>query len=177
MSPVYCGGCGRANGESAQKCIWCGMPLADVTSAGVIETTKVEIGYLGGIDRFEDPCPVYLTIRVSGIEVTEVIPGTRSVNISAASIVNANVVDASTMAEGKRVRPTWWWFALGPLAFAIPGKRTSEQKKHDYILTIRYKKGSEIRNAVFHREDRSGLVVVEGLVRILTSLVRQTNGR
>ena len=153
------------------------MPLADVNSAGVIETTKVEIGYLGGIDRFEDPCPVYLTIRVSGIEVTEVIPGTRSVNISAASIVDANVVDASTMAEGKRARPTWWWFALGPLAFAIPGKRTPEQKKHDYILTIRYKKGSEIRNAVFHREDRSGLIVVEGLVRILTSLVRQTTGK
>jgi hypothetical protein len=173
MSPIYCDECGRANGASAKKCIWCGAPTTNGIKAGSIETTRVEIGYLDGIDRFEDAGPVRLIISTEGIEVAEVIPGTRSVKISASSILEANVVDASTMIEGKRVRPTWWWLALGPLALVIPGRKTPDVKEHDYILTIKYKAGNETRNAVFHREDRVGLAVFEGLARIVTSLVRQ----
>jgi hypothetical protein len=61
---------------------------------------------------------------------------------------------------------------LGPFAIAVPGRRAPETKKHDYILTIRYKTEGEIKNAVFHREDRSGLAVVEGLARIVMALTR-----
>jgi len=173
MSPIYCDECGRANGASAKKCIWCGVPMSNGSTAGSIETTRVEIGYLDGIDRFEDAGPVRLIISVEGIEVAELIPGTRSVKIPASSILEANVVDASTMIEGKRKRPTWWWLALGPAALLIPGRKTPDVKEHDYILTIKYKAGNETRNAVFHREDRVGLAVVEGLARIVTSLVRR----
>jgi len=173
MSPIYCHECGRANGASAKKCIWCGAPTTNGNKAGSIETTRVEIGYLDGIDRFEDAGPVRLIISVEGIEVAELIPGTRSVKIPASSILEANVVDASTMIEGKRKRPTWWWLALGPGALLIPGRKTPDVKEHDYILTIKYKAGNETRNAVFHREDRVGLAVVEGLARIVTSLVRR----
>jgi hypothetical protein len=176
MSPIYCDQCGRANGASAKACIWCGVPISNGSLAGAIETTRVEIGYLDGIDRFEDATPVRLTISVEGIEVAELIPGTRSVKIPASSILEASAVDASTMIEGKRVRPRWWWLALGPIALLIPGRKTPNIKDHDYILTIRYKKGSEISNAVFHRDDRVGLAVVEGLARIVTSLVRRESG-
>ena len=173
MSPIYCDECGRANGASAKKCIWCGAPTSNGSKAGSIETTRVEIGYLDGIDRFEDAGPVRLIISVEGIEVAELIPGTRSVKIPASSILGANVVDASTMIEGKRERSKWWWWlAIGPVALLIPGRKTPDVKEHDYILTIRYKAGNETRNAVFHREDRAGLSVVEGLARIVTSLVR-----
>ncbi len=173
MSPIYCDECGRANSASAKKCIWCGVPTSTGRTAGTIETTRVEIGYLDGIDRFEDAGPVRLIISVEEIEVAELIPGTRSVKIPVSSILEANVVDASTMIEGKRVRPKWWWLALGPGALLIPGRKTPDVKEHDYILTIKYKAGNETRNAVFHREDRAGLAVVEGLARIVTSLVRQ----
>ncbi|HLF82873.1 MAG TPA: hypothetical protein VI837_01710 [Blastocatellia bacterium] len=172
MSPIYCDECGRANGASAKRCIWCGVPTSIGSSGGTIETTRVEIGYLDGIARFEDAGPVRLIISVEGIEVAELIPGTRSVKIPTSSILEANVVDASTMIEGKRVRPTWWWLALGPGALLIPGRKTPDVKEHDYIFTIKYTAGNEIRNAVFHREDRAGLAIVEGLARIVTSIVR-----
>ena len=173
MSPIYCDECGRANGATAKKCIWCGAPTSNGSKSGRIETTRVEIAYLDGIDRFEDAGPVRLIVSTEGIEVAELIPGTRSVKIPASSIIEANVVDASTMIEGKRVRPTWWWLALGPFALLVPGKKAPDVKEHDYILTIRYTAENEIRNAVFHREERIGLSVVEGLARIVTSLVRQ----
>jgi len=174
MSPIYCDECGRANGANAKKCIWCGLPTSNRSTAGAIETTRVEIGYLDGIDRFEDAGPVRLIISAEGIEVAELIPGTRSVKISASSILEASTVDASTMIEGKRARPKWWWWlVIGPGALLIPGKKTPDVKEHDYILTIKYKAGNETRNAVFHHEERIGLSVVEGLARIVTSLVRQ----
>ena len=173
MSPIYCQECGRANGAAAKKCIWCGAPTTGGSTVGTIETTLVEIGYLDGIDRFEDAGPVRLIISAEGIEVAELIPGTRSVKISASSILEASVVDASTMIEGKRVRSKWWWLALGPIALLIPGKKTPDVKEHDYILTIKYKARNESRNAVFHHEERVGLSVVEGLARIVTALARQ----
>jgi hypothetical protein len=177
MSTIYCDECRRPNGASAKKCIWCGAAIVNGSASGAIETTRVEIGYLDGIERIEDAGPVRLIISAEGIEVVEVMPGTRSVKIAASSIIESNVVDASAMIEGKRVRPTWWWMALGPLALVIPGRKTPAVKEHDYILTIKYQAGNETRNAVFHREDRVGLAVVEGLARIVESLVRQNGAR
>lgn len=171
-SPIYCNECKRANSAAAKKCIWCGLPVVEV-GTGRLETTRVEIGYLGGIERLEDALPVRLIIDSDGIEVAELIPGTRSFKIPVAAILGATVVDASTMVEGKRVRSSSWWFAIGPLALLIPGKRTPDVKEHDYILSIRYKTANEVRNAVFHRGDRSGLAVVEGLARIVTMLTQR----
>ena len=173
MSPIYCDECGRANGAAAKTCIWCGVPMFNGRTVGSVETTRVEIGYLDGIQRFEDAAPVRLSISGEGIEVAELIPGTRSVKIPASSIVEANCVDASTMIEGNRVRPKRWWLMLGPGALLIRGKKTQDVKRHDYILTIKYKDGDETRTAVFHREDSVGLAVVEGLARIVRSIVRQ----
>ena len=174
MTPIYCKECNRANGAAAKTCLWCGVPLSGAAHTGKIEATRVEIGYLDGIDRLEDAGPVRLIISNEGIEVSELIPGSRSLKIPASSILGASVVDASTMTQGKRRRrPMWSWLTLGPLALLFPGKRTPDVKVHDYILTIKYRSGAEERNAVFHREDRSGLVVVEGLARIVSAIARQ----
>jgi hypothetical protein len=173
MSPVYCNECKRANSAAAKKCIWCGLPIVAGIGTVRLETTRVEIGYLDGIERLEDAGPVRLVIGPDGIEVVELIPGSRSFKIPASAILGANVVDASTMVEGKRVRSTWWWLAIGPLALLMPGKKTPDVKEHAYILSIKYEAASGIRNAVFQREDRSGLAVVEGLARIVTMLTRK----
>jgi hypothetical protein len=174
MTPIYCQACKRANGAAAKKCIWCGVPLSGAIKTGNIDTTRVEIGYLDGLDRFEDAGPVRLSISAEGIEIAELIPGSRSLKIPASSILGASVVDASTMTQGKRGRrPVWSWLALGPLALLFPGKRTPDIKVHDYILTIRYRAGDEVRNAVFHREDRVGLLVVEKLAYIVAALATQ----
>ena len=133
---------------------------------GSIQTTSVEIGYLDGIDRFLDAAPVRLIISAEGIEIAELIPGSRSVKIPASSILEASSADASTIRDTP-ARPKSGWLRFRP-------KRSSpEPTSHDYILAIKYKEADETRTVVFHREDSAGLAVVEGLVRIVNSLVRQ----
>ena len=173
MVPVYCEHCKRANGATALRCIWCGLPITGKSVAGDFEITRLEIEYLGGIDRLEDPAPVKLAIGPAGIEINEIIPGSRTIKIAADKIIDARVVDASTTIEGKRKRRPVWWFLLGPLALLIQGEKLPDKKKHDYIITIRYKEAGEIRNAVFHREDSLGLSLVSGLERIIGLLVRR----
>ena len=173
MVPVYCEHCKRANGATAPRCIWCGLPITGNSPSDDFEITRLEIDYLGGIDRLDDPAPVKLVIGPAGIEINEIIPGSRSVKIAADKIIDARVVDASTITEGKKKRRMLWWFLLGPLALVIPGEKLPDKKKHDYIITIRYKEAGEIRNAVFHREDSLGLTLVNGLARIIALLVRR----
>jgi hypothetical protein len=140
------------------------------------DATRVEIDYLDGIERLDNPAPVKLVINADGIEVSELMPGSRSIKIAAASLIRASVVDGSTTVEGKRARSAWWWLALGPFAVVVRGKKKPDTKKHDYLLTIKYRAGAEERNAVFHREDRAGLSMVEGLARIINALVRMNSG-
>src|SRR5215471_17476354 len=73
-APAYCQECGRANAASAQRCLWCGVLLRQ-GHVQRFEPTRVEIGYLGGIDGLEDPTTVSLTISGSGIEVRSLAPG------------------------------------------------------------------------------------------------------
>ena len=173
MVPVYCEHCKRANGATASRCIWCGLPITGESLSGDFDITRLEIEYLGGIDRLDDPAPVRLTVGPAGIEVNEIIPGSRTVKIAADKIIDARVVDASTVIEGKKKRRLIWWFIIGPLALFLPGEKLPDTKKYDYIITVRYKEAGEIRNAVFHREDRLGLSLVDGLARIIALLVRR----
>ncbi|HKG20423.1 MAG TPA: hypothetical protein VKC34_00875 [Blastocatellia bacterium] len=141
---------------------------------GSFETTRVDIDYVDGIERFDDSMAVRLTITPSGIVVNEMMPGSRSVTIEADSIIEARVVDTSSTKEGGRQRASWkWWLLVGPLALLVPGKRLPETKQHDYMLTVRYRTRGQVRNAVFHREDRLGLSLVDGLARIINAMVKQ----
>ncbi|HVF90683.1 MAG TPA: hypothetical protein VNH22_11500 [Blastocatellia bacterium] len=171
---VNCQGCGRINGAAAKRCIWCGIPIINRGTLSSFETTRVDIGYVDGIERFNDSMAVRLTITPSGIVVNELMPGSRSFTIEADSIIEARVVDTSSTREGERQRASWkWWLVVGPLALFVPGKRLPETKQHDYMLTIRYRTRGQVRNAVFHREDRLGLSLVDGLARIINSIVAQ----
>jgi hypothetical protein len=172
MTPIHCHECGRTNGALAKRCLWCGVPLMDQGSPSSIEATRVEIDYLDGIERLDNPTPVRLTIGADGLEVCELMPGSRIVKIDAASLLQATVVDGSTTVEGKRVRSPWRWLALGPLAVVVRGKKQPDTKNHDYLLTIKYREGGEERNAVFHREDRAGLAMIDLVARTINSLVR-----
>ena len=62
---------------------------------------------------------------------------------------------------------------MGVMEMVIPGKRKPDQTKHDYILTIKYRSAGQVHSAVFHREDRLGLTMVEGLARIVNNLGAQ----
>lgn len=167
---INCQGCGRVNGAAAKRCIWCGVPLINQANLDSFETTRVEIGYLDGIERFDDPMAVSFAITPSGIVVNELMPGSRSFLIEADSIIEAKVADTSSTEEGKRQGAAWRrWLAAG----LFSGRKPANAKRHDYMLTIRYRSRGEERNAVFHREDRLGLALVDGLARIINSIVKQ----
>jgi hypothetical protein len=177
MTPSYCQECGRANAAAARRCIWCGLPLVDRGSPTSFEPTRVEVDYLDGIERLDEPGPVRLLINSAGIEVSEQMPGSRTAHIAARSIIDANTVDASLMVKGKPERTPLWRYLILPFGMGYFFKRRSapsEQKQHEYVLLIRYLSGGETRTAVFHRLDRAGLTVVEGLARIINLLVRIT---
>jgi hypothetical protein len=174
LVPIYCQQCGRANGVAAKNCIWCGLLIKQGFTQR-FDTTRVEIEYLSGIDGIEDPATVRLVISGSGLEISKVLPGNKTFRISAHSLIDARVVDASVLVEGGRGRaPYWWWLVLGPFALLVPGKRKPDITKHDYILSIRYSAAGVVRCAVFHREDRMGGSMVEGLARIVAALVQRT---
>ena len=173
-APTHCQKCGRANGASAKRCIWCDVPLKR-GSTQKFEPTRVEIEYLGGIDGLDDPTTVRLVINSTGLEVKTLVTGSKATRISAYSIIEARVVDASTTSEGGRDRRDWWWWLLlGPFALLVHGKKRPDIKNHDYMISVKYHSGDEIRSAVFHREDKMGLSMVQGLARIVTALVQRT---
>ncbi len=172
VTPIYCQECARANSEAAKRCLWCGVPIVDRGSPHEFAATQIEIEYLGGIERLDDSATVRMVISREGIEVSETVPGSRTFKIPASSIFDANVADASTVIEAKHVRSARWWRALGPLAPVVRGTKTPDTRNHDYHLAISYREGSETRTALFHREDREGLRVLERLARTVMTLVR-----
>lgn len=178
MTPTYCQECGRANAAAARRCIWCGLPLIDKGTPASFEPTRVEVDYLDGIERFDEPGPVRMLINAAGIEVSEQMPGSRTAHIAARSIIDASTVDASLMVETPPERTPLWRYLILPFGAGYFFKRKSartEEKQHDYVLVIRYRSEGEARSAVFHRQDRAGLTVVDGLARIINLLVRITN--
>lgn len=177
MTPVYCQECGRANAAKAARCIWCGVLISNDYAPRSLEATRMEMNYLGGIERLDNPAPVRLVIDADGIKVSELMPGSRVVHIPARAIINASVVDASVSEEGKRVRSIKWWLMLGPLAPLVPAKKLLPKKKHDYMITIKYRIGATVHHAVFHREDRLGLLLINGLARNISALVRRNEER
>ncbi len=178
MTPIYCQECGRANGASARRCIWCGIPIVHGGTPANFDTTRVEIDYLDGIERLDNPAPVRLVIDRQGIEVNELMPGTRTIRIGAKSLIRADVVDASTEIEPTTARFPVWKIIIFPFGlWRRKRDKALETKRHDYLLNIRYRAGDEIRNAVFNRQDRAGLAIVEGLARIINMLVRIESGR
>ena len=173
MVPVYCEHCNRANGANAPRCIWCGLPVTGASLGGDFEVTRIEIDYLGGIDRLDDPAPVKLAVGPAGVEIDEIIPGSRKVKIEAHQILDAQVEDASTSIKNKRKRAAWWWYLIRPLGSGAPDQKPADTKKHDYILTIVYKSEGDVKKAVFRREDRLGLSLLNGVARIIALLVRR----
>ncbi len=173
ITTIYCQECKRANTSAAKRCLWCGVPLIDQGTIENFQTTQIEIGYLDGIERLDNPCPVRLVVGPAGVEVSELMPGSRMIKIAADQLTGARVVDSSIIEEGKVVRAGWRsWLLLGALALVLPSKKLPDKKKHDYILTISYNAAGEARNAVFQHQNWLGLTKVELFAGVINSIVR-----
>ena len=168
--PVYCSECKRVNGSAASTCLWCGAPIVNAPHPPVFEPTQAELDYVGGLERLDDPTPVRLAISESGIEIIEIMPGSRRIVIDAADVVDARVTGAgATNPDETTVHP--WWHRLSRSVFRT-SRRPGVPVDQDYTLTIRYRESGEVLNAVFHRRGGAGLSMMQGLARSVASMVR-----
>ena len=171
-APVYCSECERVNASAATLCLWCGAPIMNGPLPPVFEPTQAELDYVGGIERLDDPMPVRLAISKAGIEIVEVMPGSRKILIPAGDIVDARVTGAGKPSSEK-ITPDPWWRRLRRSIFGR--SRTGDSLIEEtplYTLTIRYEEAGEVRSAVFHRRGGAGLSMIQGLARSAASLVR-----
>ena len=166
-NPVYCQECGRANRAAATRCLWCGMPLLNEAAPHSFEPTAAELDYHSGIARLDESLTVRVVVSAAGVEVTELMPGSRRILRPAESIIDVETYEAEMMPAPNRVPLSWWERALRAL------RKDAGKADRDYVMKITYKEGGEVWNALFHREGEMGASLVNRIARIIGALVRQ----
>ena len=170
-APVYCSECERVNSAAANLCLWCGAPIINALTPPVFEPTQAELDYVGGIERLDDPTPVRLAISEAGIEIIEIMPGSRKILIPAADVIGGRVTGGGRSLQNVKAQP--WWVRLGKsFSRTSRGTRKSGEESPDHTLTIRYREDGEERSAVFKRSGGAGLSMIRGVARSVASLVR-----
>jgi len=148
--------------------MWCASNVADSASTE-IDTTTIEVDYVSGIDRLDNPGPVRMVISSEGIEIAEILPGTRTFKIPAASIIDVNVT-ASNVKNEAMERP--WWRRFTRSVKEVSTNDTNESG--DYLFTVRYEQDNTEGTIVFRRYDPNGNMPVW---RIADTLGRLTGQR
>jgi hypothetical protein len=168
FEPARCIACGRPNNPAANLCLWCGEWL----NAGdkPLPTTVAELDYLNGIARLDNPMPVRLTVNAQGIEVKEILPGTRIYQIDTPLIIEARVTR-----RVERIKIEKKVSLLQKLLFDVSAnqkRQFTEEFLHDHLLTIWYREADKPCTAAFHREDEAGKSLINNVARAINLLVK-----
>jgi hypothetical protein len=147
MATINCQQCGRPNGDSSKRCIWCAAYLDDSTSTKV-ETKTLEVDYVSGIDRLDNPGPVRMVISSEGIEIVEILPGSRSIKIPAASIIEVNVSAPNIVTQPTK-RP--WWRSITRSSRESSTNDSNESAHGEYVFTVKYEQDNQVGTIVFRR--------------------------
>jgi len=152
--------------------MWCEANLSGPTSTE-IDTTTLEVDYVSGIERLDNPGPVRMIISSEGIEIAEILPGSRSFKIPAVSIIEVNVTASSVTTDSKE-RP-WWRRITGSLKDASTNDG-SDSVQGDYVFTVRYERDNEEGTIVFRRYDPNGNMPIWRIADTLARLTGQRQG-
>jgi hypothetical protein len=144
------------------------VPISEDGTATPSDTKSVELHYLEGIDRFDDEGPVRLIVSAAGIEVVELMPGSRSVKIPADCILETRVEDSLIPHNGDDSK-SWKRMLKAPSPSA---SRNTDKAKRQSILTIKYRIDSEIRDAIFCRDDPPGASAIAGVAKIMATFAK-----
>lgn len=172
MATKSCSECGRVNGPTARRCMWCGLPIIDEDTWESFETTQIELDYLSGIERLDEPIPVRLIVGPSGLEVFELMPGSRRVLIPADSLLEAQT-DTQTEKTGEEASSR----RRNQISFrrshpGVGSGRPHDSSKQVCILTIRFREGDEMRDAVFQDQEGRGQSSIDNIARTISMLIR-----
>lgn len=173
MTAILCNHCKRPNSVSATVCIWCRNPLSQPGTPLQRDYTTLEADYIEGIDRLDDPGPVRLMVSCDGIEVVELVPGSRSVEIPASSIIETRI-SRSHRTEGATRAPRWR-IALVPLRFGT-SRADNANEQRECILEVKYTTGGEERVALFKWLDGDGQTKTSKLKRTLEKIRHSEEG-
>lgn len=168
---VNCFSCHRPNSPAAIRCLWCGAQFLDATSATNVAILQAEFTYLGGFDRLDGPQPVSLRVTSEGVEIRELMPGTRTVQIPAAAILEARVVRNIDKVRVDEAIP-WWRKLFFDDETNQQNLRQKEEILREYIVTIRYRSGDKILNVAFRRDDATASMTAERVARAINSLLK-----
>jgi hypothetical protein len=142
----------------------------DPAQSSALVRVQVEADYVGGIDRLPDPLTVRIAVDGAGLEISELMPGTRIVRLDANSLLEARVVDASTWTETASHR-SWADRLLSMLFGRRRDSLAAKIKNHEYVLTIRYRGADGNGSAVFKRSDRSGYSDLQSAAQASAALI------
>jgi hypothetical protein len=170
FEPFNCSECGRPNNPAARICLWCGELLSAKVTGNPFPTTHAELDYLNGIVRLDNPMPVRLAIKADGIEVKEILPGTRIYQIGVEAIIEARVTKRVEKIKIEKKISLLQKFLLD--VSADQKRQFTEEFLHDYILTIGYRAGDKICTAAFHREDEAGKSLINNVAKAINSLIK-----
>jgi hypothetical protein len=148
--------------------------LAGVDGSVSIEPTQAELDYIGGIERLHDPTAVRVTVSEAGIEITEVMPGSRKILIPAADVVDASVTQAENAPSDESGKQTWWNRLRRSVSRTAKAGQILHSDGRDFTLTIRYRENNTVQSAVFQRQGNPGLLTIQLLARAVASLARLT---
>jgi hypothetical protein len=150
--------------------LWCGILLDSKIARSNFPTTVVELDYLSGIDRLDNAMPVRLNISADGVEIKEVLPGSRIFLLPAEAIIEARIIDKIEKVKIEKRVSLLQKLLSDP---SLPqGQQFAEQITHDYILTIWYRLQERTFTAAFHREDEAGKAMIHQVAKSINSLVK-----
>jgi hypothetical protein len=170
--PLPCSDCGRANISTAKRCLWCGAPIINEDGSAFFEPTQADLDYVGGIERLHDPTAVRVTVSEAGIEITEIMPGTRKILIDAADLVDASVTHNNSLADGNVLHRPWWSKLRRPFSNKTRAEEIPPEDARDFTLTVTYRENGVVRRAVFQRQGGPGSLTIQILARTVASLKR-----
>ncbi|HWP43064.1 MAG TPA: hypothetical protein VNO14_07510 [Blastocatellia bacterium] len=172
METRSCYGCGRVNSPAAKRCIWCGLPIIDSDTEASFEITSAQLDYLSGIERLDEPIQVRVMVGPSGVEVIEMLPGSRRVLIPASDLIGAEVEQEGS-ATGERKAPRIRrGLSLGKINIALGSAKPEDEAGKEGTLIIKYSEGSEVRAASFQGRDSSGLASINRIAQTIALLIR-----
>jgi hypothetical protein len=114
-----------------------------------------------------------MVISSEGIEIAEILPGSRSFKIPATSIIEVNVNASSVTIKAKE--RSWWRKITGSLSESSTND-SDESAQSDFVFTVRYEKDDGEGIMVFRRYDPSGNMPVWRIADTLGRLTGQQQG-
>jgi hypothetical protein len=126
------------------------------------------VSYLDGFERLDGPATVELAVGPAGVEIREMMPGTRSILLPLEQITGASVAGPLRSVGSQPRKGSSGWLRL---------RNTSDQPEAGRVaLTLKFREEGEDRTVVFERDDTGAIDPLRRIARTITMLIKFNSG-